>query len=446
MNNRGEFSSSLGFIMAAAGSAIGLGNIWGFPSQTAKNGGAAFVLVYLILAFIIAYPALMAELIIGRHANANAVGAFQKISGGKPFIPAGFFGLLVAGLILSFYSIVAGWMISYIFQPLFLQMGWNETAAWLIGSSVSRNLLFTTLFYLLTILIISGGVKKGIEKWSTRLMPALIIIMIFLTAYVFTLSGAMDGLKAYLLPDFSRIFEPALLISALGQAFFSLSLGVGTMLVYGSYIPARENLSRLGIYVTLADVAIAFLAGLLIIPAIYVAAANGAQIFDESGNLIEGGTIVFQALPQLFTSMGTIGIPVGIVFFLLMTIAALTSSISMLEVPVSYAVDNLQAPRRISTWLIGAGFWLVSVLIILNFELLFDLIIDITTKYSQPILGLIFCIFIGWVMNRNEILMELKKGFPDAEHSLFFKVWKFFVKVITPLLILSVFIHSLIYG
>jgi NSS family neurotransmitter:Na+ symporter len=298
----------------------------------------------------------------------------------------------------------------------------------------------------LTILIISGGVKKGIEKWSTRLMPALIIIMILLTGYVFTLQGAMDGLRAYLLPDFSRIFEPALLISALGQAFFSLSLGVGTMLVYGSYIPARENLSRLGIYVTLADVAIAFLAGLLIIPAIYVAAAAGAQIFDESGNLIEGGTIVFQALPQLFTSMGSVGIPVSIVFFLLMTIAALTSSISMLEVPVSYAVDNLQAGRKKSTWILGAGFWLVSVLIIFNFDLLFDLVIDITTKYSQPILGLIFCIFIGWIMNRNEIIKELQKGFPDAEYSLFFKIWRFFVKVITPLLILSVFIHSIFYS
>jgi NSS family neurotransmitter:Na+ symporter len=251
-------------------------------------------------------------------------------------------------------------------------------------------------------------------------------------------------LRAYLLPDFTRVFEPALLISAMGQAFFSLSLGVGTMLVYGSYISPKANLSKLGIYVTLADVFIAFLAGLLIIPAIYVASANGAQIFDENGNLIEGGTIVFQAIPQLFTSMGTIGIPLSIIFFLLMSIAALTSSISMLEVPVSYAVDNLNKNRKHATWIIGAGFWLISVLIIFNFEALFDLVIDITTKYSQPLIGLLFCIFIGWVMSRNEILKELEKGFPNARYSLFFKVWRFFVKIITPLLILGVFIHSLL--
>lgn len=444
MNKRGEFSSSIGFIMAAAGSAIGLGNIWGFPSQTAKNGGAAFVLVYLILAFIIAYPALMAELIIGRHANSNPVGAFQKIKGGKFFIPAGYLGLLVAGLILSFYAIVAGWMIAYIFEPVFSSLGMEALASWSKSNEISRNLIFTTIFYVLTILIISGGVQKGIEKWSTRLMPALLLIIVSLSIYVMTLDGATEGLRAYLLPDFTRVFEPALLVSAMGQAFFSLSLGVGTMLVYGSYISPKENLSRLGIYVTLADVFIAFLAGLMIIPAIYVAAANGAEIFDEAGNLIEGGTIVFQAIPQLFTSMGIMGMPLSIIFFLLMSIAALTSSISMLEVPVSFAVDNLDKNRNIATWVIGAGFWLISVIIILNFDRLFDFIIDFTTKFSQPLLGLIFCIFIGWVMNRNEILKELEKGFPDARYSMFFKIWRFFVKVITPLLILGVFIHSLV--
>ncbi|MDQ3394747.1 MAG: sodium-dependent transporter [Bacteroidota bacterium] len=444
MNKRGEFSSSIGFIMAASGSAIGLGNIWGFPSQTAKNGGAAFVLVYLILAFIIAYPALMAELIIGRHAKSNPVGAFQKIRGGKPFVPIGFLGLIVAGLILSFYSIVAGWMLGYVVEPIFKVFGMEAMATWATENIVSRNLVFTTIFFVLTILIISGGVQKGIEKWSTRLMPSLIFIIICLTIYVFTLEGASDGVKAYLLPDFSRVFEPELLISAMGQAFFSLSLGVGTMLVYGSYISPKENLSRLGIFVTLADVFIAFLAGLLIIPAIYVAAANGAQIFDESGNLIEGGTIVFQAIPHLFSSMGIIGIPLSIVFFLLMSIAALTSSISMLEVPVSYVVDNLQKERRFATWIIGIGFWLISVLIIFNFDALFDLTINVTTKYSQPLIGLLFCVFIGWVMSRNEILNELEKGFPDARYSLFFKVWWFFVRIITPLLILGVFIHSIL--
>lgn len=444
MNTRGEFSSSVGFIMAAAGSAIGLGNIWGFPSQTAKNGGAAFVLVYLILAFVIAYPALMAEFIIGRHAKSNPVGAFKKIKGGRTFLPAGYLGILVAGLILSFYSIVAGWMIAYMFQPLLAEYEFNEALAWITGNDISKNLVFTTFFSVLTILIISVGVQQGIEKWSTRLMPALIIMIILLIVYVLTLPGASKGVSAYLLPDFSVILNPDLLISAMGQAFFSLSLGVGTMLVYGSYISPKENLARLGIFVTLADVFIAILAGLLIIPAMYVAAENGADIFDDNGQLIEGGTIVFQALPQLFSSMGFIGIPLGMIFFLLMTIAALTSSISMLEVPVSYAVDNLNVKRRKATWITGIVFWLISVLIIFNFNYLFEKIVDLTTKYSQPLIGLAFCIFIGWVMNRNQILEELEKGFPEAGSSYFFKMWRFFVKVVTPLLIIAVFIRSII--
>lgn len=430
--------------MAAAGSAIGLGNIWGFPSQTAKNGGAAFVLVYLVLAFLIAYPALMAELIIGRHAKSNAVGAFKTIKGGKNFIWAGYMGLMVAGLVMSFYAIVAGWMLSYAFEPALLALGFKDAAIWAVSNDRTSNILFTTLFYFLTITIISGGVQKGIEKWSSRLMPALIVIIVLLTAYVLTLDGAMEGATLYLLPDFSKIFDPNLILSALGQAFFSLSLGVGTMLVYGSYISKKENLSRLGVFVTLADIGIACLAGMLIIPAIYVAKARGAEIFDETGTLIEGGSIVFQALPYLFDSMGSIGALVALIFFVLMSIASLTSSISMLEVPVSYAVDNLKKPRKLATWLIGGIFWVFSVIIILNYDTLFDLTVTLTTQYSQPILGLVFSVFIGWVMHRNMVLKEIQEGYPDAEHSFFFKFWPFFVKYVTPALILIVFIQSIL--
>lgn len=442
--SRGEFSSSFGFIMAAAGSAIGLGNIWGFPTQTAQNGGAAFVLVYLVLAFFIGYPLLMAEFIIGRHSKSNPVGAYRSIPGGKPFIPVGYFGIIVAGLILSFYSILAGWMVAYAVEPFFILIGADGLAAWVIDqSNITRNVLFTSIFYLLTIGIIIGGVKSGIEKWSSRLMPTLIFMMVLLTIYVLTLSGASEGLRVYLLPDFNKITDPQLILSALGQSFFSLSLGVGTMLVYGSYIANKESLVNLGVFVTLADIAIAFLAGLLIIPAMYVAADAGTEIFDADGNLITGPTLVFQVLPQLFTSMGAVGIPAALVFFVLMSIAALTSSISMLEVPVSYAVDTRNLQRKRSTWVIGGFFWMISIILVINFDTLFGFVVSFTTQYSQPLLGLIICIFIGWVMNRNSVLEELKKGNPKIANSIFMKVWPIFVMIVSPLLIVLVFLQSL---
>ena len=372
-SSRGEFTSSFGFIMAAAGSAIGLGNIWGFPTQTAQNGGAAFVLFYLILAFVVGYPILLAEFTIGRHAQSNPVGAYQKIQGGKRFVPIGFLGIVTVGFILAFYSIIAGTMVAYFINPILHLLGADDAAAWVISQGTVSNMLFGSFFFFITILIVAAGVKDGIEKWSTRLMPTLLVLLVLLVIYVLTLDGAMEGLKVYLLPDFTKVFDAQLFTSALGQAFFSLSLGVGSMLVLASYTSKKENLIRLGRLVTLSDVGIAFLAGLLIIPAMYAAAASGTQIFDDAGNLISGPNLIFQVLPALFDTMGPIGIGLSIVFFFLMVIAALTSTISMLEVPVSYAVDNRNMNRSKASIIIGLIFWLVSMIIALNFDLLFGL-------------------------------------------------------------------------
>ena len=232
---RGEFSSRFGFLMAASGSAVGLGNIWGFPTNTASNGGAAFLFAYLLLAFALAYPALMAELIIGRYARANAVTALKTISPGSMSkvlaVAVGFLGIVTVSFILSFYAVVSGWMIAFFIDPLSRLLGLDAATSWLVTDSVSRNAIFVVLFMTLTVLIISAGVKDGIEKWASRLMPSLIVLLIILIAYVLTLPGAMDGLRAYLIPDFGRVADPQLLVNAMGQAFFSLSLGVGTMLI-----------------------------------------------------------------------------------------------------------------------------------------------------------------------------------------------------------------------
>lgn len=440
---RGEFSSRFGFLMAASGSAVGLGNIWGFPTNAASNGGAAFLVAYLILAFALAYPALMAELIIGRHARANAVTALQAISptpAGKKFgLFVGFVGIATVSFILSFYAIVSGWMIAFFIEPIARLMGLESISQWLTADAQLRNAIFVVVFMAMTVFIISAGVKDGIEKWASRLMPSLVLILVLLILYVLTLPGAMDGLRAYLVPDFSRVTDPGLLVNAMGQAFFSLSLGVGTMLIYGSYIPKEEDLPTVGGLVALLDIGIAVLAGLLILPAMYVALANGVEIYDAEGGLIAGPGLIVSVLPALFNSMGFVGLFVSLAFFALMTIASLTSSISMLEVPVAYTVEHHGVERKLSAVILGAVIGIISLIIVMNFDPLFELVVTYTTEVSQPLLGLSFCIFIGWIWNRSEILKEIQHGSANAENGLFWKIWPFYIKFICPLAILIVY-------
>jgi NSS family neurotransmitter:Na+ symporter len=441
MSARGQFSSRLGFVLAAAGSAVGLGNIWGFPTKVAENGGAAFVVMYLIMAFLLAYPVLMAELIIGRAKQTNMITALQKISGNAFGTITGSIGAVTVILILAFYSIVAGWMTSYLLDSIA-----NVTTLsipWLTDDSILRNLTFTALFLILTCVVVIGGVSNGIERWSVRLMPTLLILIVLLIIYVSTLEGAADGWRAFLIPDVSRVLDPVLMVDAMGQAFFSMSLGVGTMLVYGSYIQKQENLPQLGASVALVDIGIAVLAGMLIIPAMYVALANGVEIF-ENGQLISGPNLIFQVLPSLFTSMGYIGSFVAFIFFLLMTIAALTSSISMLEVPVAYMVDSRGIKRKKAAIVLALIVFVISSIIVYNFTLLFGFVITLTTEYSQPLLGLVLCIFAGWIWRRDQILDELKQGNKDIEQGLFWKIWPWYVKFVCPLVISLMFLRSIV--
>lgn len=447
MASREQFSSRAGFVMAAAGSAIGLGNIWGFPTQTASHGGAAFVLVYLLLAFCLAYPVLMAELILGRHARANAVTALQgvanrvltrRLAGG-----VGAYAVLTASLILSFYAIVAGWMLAYMLAALAQLLGMPALSEWFTTFSLPRNLVFLIIFMLLTMAIIARGVTSGIERWSSRLMPLLVLILLALIVYVLQQPGGLEGLRVFLLPDLAAV-KPSLVLNAMGQAFFSLSLGVGTMLIYGSYLSEKENLPKLGAAVTLFDVSVAFLAGLLIIPAIFVAQHNGVTIMDDSGAFIAGPDLIFQVLPVLFASMGEAGVWVALAFFLLMSIAALTSSISMLEVPVALLAERATGNRQRATWRMGGLIFLVSVIILVNFEWLFGLVINVTTVYSQPLLGIMFCVFVGWVWHRDNLLQELKRGHPEIAASWFWRIWPWYVKFVCPLLILGTFVQSLV--
>ncbi|EJL6393799.1 sodium-dependent transporter [Vibrio navarrensis] len=444
-NNRGHFSSRLGFIMAAAGSAVGLGNVWGFPTKAASNGGAAFLVIYLAMVFLLAFPMLVAELTIGRHGQSNPIASLRTIWT-KNRAAAGLFGLIAmiaASMILSFYSILAGWLMGFAAAPALEVVGLQSAADWLVNFGGARNVVLAVLFSLLTILVVQKGVADGIEKWSTRLMPMLFVLFAVMIAYIFTQDGAMEGLKMYLIPDISHI-TPSLMVDAMGQAFFSLSLGVGSMMVYGSYLQKEVNIPKTAGQVAAIDTGVAFAAGLLILPAMFVAKNNGVQIFNDAGQLMSSGDLVFAVLPAMFDTMGGIGVILGIGFFVLMVIAALTSSISLLEVPVSCAQDELKMERNTATWLIGGAILIVSIVISLNFGALFGLVADISTVYMQPLLGVVWAIVVGWIWNRNNLLNELKEGNPDIAQGLFWKIWPWYVRIVCPVAIMAVFLFSIL--
>jgi len=439
--SRAQFSSRFGFIMAAAGSAVGVGNIWGFPTQAASNGGAVFLLVYLFMVFILAYPLLVAELTIGRHGQANPIKSIKSIWPKQKIAATGLgiAGMIAVSMILSFYAIVAGWLLGSLLSPLFALIGLDAAAEWVNAFGTERNLIMMVIFMVMTVRVVKSGVTDGIERWSSRLMPLLFILFGLMTAYILTLDGASEGLEMYLVPDFSHLSSD-LVISAMGQAFFSLSLGVCAMMVYGSYLSKDTNIPKTAVQVALLDTGVAFGAGLLILPAMFVAQKNGVQIYDAAGALLSSDTLVFTVLPAMFDTMGTAGIVISILFFLLMLIAALTSSISMLEVPVSCATEELNKDRSTVVWWIGGIITLVSTVIIFNFGDLFGLVITATTVYAQPILALIFALLVGWVWRRDQLLTEIKQGNPEIEQGLFWKVWPWYVRVVCPALVILVLV------
>lgn len=433
--DRGSWNSKLGFILAAAGSAVGLGNIWAFPTKVATEGGAAYLVVYLVCTFLIGFPVMVAELSIGRKSGKNPVGAFKALSSNKFFPLVGLWGVICGVMILSFYTVIAGWAFGFAFEEIFYYFGWADAANWLTDTDNGfRNAIIASAFMFGTIKIISGGVSDGIEKATKLMMPLLIGIIIIMIGYVLTQPGASEGVREYLLPDFSKI-NANLIFSAMGQAFFSLSLGMGALITYGSYLNKKENIPQAAALVTLADVGIAFLAGLLIIPAMYVAKNAGIDIF-VGDQLASSTNLVFQILPALFHTIGgAVGLILGVVFFLLLSIAALTSTISLLEVPVSFVIDEYAVPRKKASWGVGLGVLVISIIVSFNTYLIgtFDYIFS---NLGLPIGGLLTCIFVAFVWKTNSAIAEMEFGFAGIRQTLFSKVWPMFIYIICPLAIL----------
>jgi NSS family neurotransmitter:Na+ symporter len=385
---------------------------------------------------------LVVEMAIGRHGQANPVDSMRSLTPNlmakKVGALTGWIGLSVPSAVLGFYSIVGGWLICFLFGAIAELFGLVEVAVWFKGFSVERNVFGTVLFYVLTILIVQGGIKQGIEKWSTRLMPALFVLFALLFVYIMTQQGALEGLKHYLVPDFEKVWDRKLILAAMGQGFFSLTIGGCSMLIYGSYLSKKENLPKMAMNVTLVDTAVAFIAGLVVMPAMFVAMQKGVQIYAEDGSLLSSDTLVFTVLPLMFDSLGFLGQIFAIVFFLLLTIAALTSSISMLEAPVSLVSERFNTARTSTSWVIGGLIALFSVVIVYNFGALFGLVAMIATQYLQPIAALMFCLFGGWVWSRASKVKELEQGCPDFQLGWFGKVWPAYVKFVCPVLVVTV--------
>lgn len=339
---RGLFSSRIGFILAAAGSAVGLGNIWKFPFEVGLGGGAAFVVMYLLFAFLLCFPVMVTEIAIGRKTQRNPVGAFTALGFSKwKFV--GILGLVAGVVILSFYNVVAGWAFGYFIEmiqgnfSIGSQFGDYISDIWKVG-------LYAVIFMFFTAFFVSKGVSGGIEKLSKVLMPSLIVMILCLVGYALSLPYAMQGIQFYLIPDVSKI-DIGVIGGALRQAFFSLSLGMGALITYGSYLSKKDNIISSAAFITLADVGIAFIAGLMMFP--FVAFNLNGDMSQVIAGKVGGPGLIFATLPGVFETFGpALGIAVGSFFFLLLSFAALTSTVSLLEVPVSFVVDEWKVPRR----------------------------------------------------------------------------------------------------
>ena len=436
---RESFSSKFGVIAAAAGSAIGLGNIWRFPYVTGENGGAAFLFIYLLCILIIGIPVMLSEFVIGRSAQKNPYGAFRLLAPGKPWYLVGLMGVAAAFMILAFYTVVAGWTLEYIYQSFTGNLiGKNTTQLKEMFSSFRfetvRPIIWFIIFMVFTGWIVISGVKNGIEKYTKVLMPLLLVMLLAMALYVLTFEGASKGLRFLFNPDFSKI-TPDVILKALGQAFFSLSIGMGTLITYGSYIRKNDNMASTAVSVAGADTFIAILAGIAIFPAIYAFAdiehLQVDQITDEG--------LVFITLPNIL-----INVPGGQIFstmfFILLAVAALTSTISVLEVIVAYFVEELKMIRRKATVVATLA---VSVLGILSvfFSGVFGFLNFTTANILLPVGGLFIVVFVGWFYGRKNTTEELTNE--GKLKGKYIPAYMFIIRFIAPIAIAIVFLYGI---
>ncbi len=447
--NREAWGSRFGFILAAAGSAVGLGNIWKFPYIAGENGGAAFIFIYLICIAIIGFPVLIAEILIGRTTQKNPVGAFAALTKSKLWVSVGFLGVIAGFMILSFYSVIGGWTIGYVVETLrgsLSQFQSPDEAGALFGAlsgSAAWTLGYHTLFFALVMAIVIRGVQGGIERSSKIMMPILLSILVILIIRGVTLDGASKGLAFLWVPDWSKINGQAILI-ALGHAFFTLSLGMGAMLTYGSYMSKRDNVVTAAAQIVFLDTLIAIMAGVAIFTAVFASGLDPAA----------GPGLIFQTLPAVFSNMPG-GVYFSFLFFLLLAIAALTSAISLLEVVVAYFVDERGWNRKGAVITFGGVIFLLGVPSALSFNIMsevtlfgktfFDIVDFLASNILLPFGGLMIAIFAGWIWSRTAVMTAVKEGAQDLfeAYPWFEGIWFILLKFVAPVLIAMVLLNSL---
>lgn len=441
MANRGNFSGRIGFILAAAGSAVGLGNIWKFPYEAGESGGAVFLVIYLILTFLFCYPVMVGEIAIGRKVGLDAYSSYRKL-GGKKWGLLGLFGILCGIMILSFYNVVAGWAFGYFLEISFGSLLNEPDFGAFFGRYVIDfwdNLIFSFCFMFITAFIVVKGVQGGIEAASKIMMPALLVILLLLIIYSLTLPNAMAGVKFYLLPDFSEL-NLATLYSAMGQAFFSLSLGMGALITYGSYLDKKQNVLSSAASITLVDMSVAFLAGLLIFP----------LVFSQGQSPEQGPALVFVVLPGIFKTMGPIlGKIIGGGFFLLLCFAALTSTISLLEVPVAFFVDKMKVNRKLITWIMAMVIFVIGLPSMLSLGAVdifsslpfykdrstLDFVSELFSDISLPLGGCLMSIFIATRWGTADLSEELAQGNPNYKGSFLESYINVIIKYVIPIVL-----------
>lgn len=430
---RENWGSRIGFIMAAAGSAVGLGNIWRFPYLAGENGGSAFILIYLGFVLVIGLSIMVSELAVGRRTELAAVGAYKSIN--KNWTFAGVLGVLSAFFIMGFYPVVGGWALAYVLKSF---TGLLSNAAVIgdafgafIGNPV-EPVIWMLIFLAMNIAIVAKGIAGGIEKAGKILMPTLFILLVLVAARSMTLPGAGAGIDFLFKPDFSAV-SGATFLAALGQAFFSLSLGMGCMITYGSYLGKSENLPQNALIISMLDTGVALLAGLAIFPALFAFGMEPAV----------GAGLVFVVVPQIFAAMGGIGTLFSAIFFVALSVAALTSSVSLLEVVVAYLIDQRGWERKKSVYTAGGIMVVTGILSSLSMGLMsgftilgvgiFDFFDILTDKIFLAIGGLLLAIFVGWFMNKQDLEDELTNG-GTIKFGLF-NIWYNLIKYVIPVAI-----------
>ena len=447
-DNRSSFTGKIGFILAAAGSAIGLGNLWRFPYLAAQYGGGIFLLVYAILAVTFGFALMIAEIAIGRKTGLSAIGAFKKLD--KRFAFVGYLCAIVPIIILPYYSVIGGWVTKYLVT--FISGGGKDAASesffgGFIGS-VSEPLVWFALFIGITAVVVLLGVEKGIEKVSKVMMPVLVALTIGIAIYSLTLPNALDGLIYYVKPDFSK-FSGTTVLAAMGQLFYSMSLAMGIMITYGSYMKKDVHIEKSVHQIEIFDSGIAFFAGLMIIPAIFSFYGGNEELLGE--NLTKGPGLMFVMLPKVFESMPA-GDVIGTLFFLLVLFAALTSSISLMETVVSIFMDKLKLERRVACLVVlgislllgipsslGFGVWSGVTIIGMDFLTFFDFI---TNNVIMPVVAFLTCIIIGYIVKPKAVIDEVELNGKFSGKKLFSVV----IKYIAPICIVAILVFSICEG